>query len=64
MPKMKPKKAVLARFKATGTGKIKRRRPGRRHLLAGKASKRKRRLRKPGLVDKGMVKTYARLMGV
>jgi len=64
MPKMKTKKAVLARFKVTGTGKIKRRRPGRRHLLTGKASKRKRRLRKDALVDKGQVKMYARLMGV
>lgn len=64
MPKMKPKKAVLARFRVTGTGKIKRRKPGRRHLLAGKATKRKRRLRKDALVDKGFVKTYKRLMGV
>ncbi len=61
---MKPKKAVLARFRVTGTGKIKRRKPGRRHLLAGKSKKRKRRLRKDALVDKGFVKTYARLMGV
>ncbi|CAM0117180.1 MAG: 50S ribosomal protein L35 [Candidatus Rhabdochlamydia sp.] len=64
MPKMKTRKAVLARFKATGTGKIKRRRPGRRHLLSGKASKRKRRLRKSTLVDTGFIKMYSRLMGV
>jgi len=64
MPKMKSNKAVLARFKVTGTGKLKRRKPGRRHLLSGKAQKRKRRLRKDGLVDKGFVKTYTRLMGV
>jgi large subunit ribosomal protein L35 len=64
MPKMKPNKAVLSRFKVTGTGKIKRRKPGRRHLLAGKSAKRKRRLRKDALVDKGFVKTYTRLMGV
>lgn len=61
---MKPRKAVLARFKVTATGKIKRRRPGRRHLLAGKSSKRKRHLRKPTLVDKGQVKMYSLLMGV
>ena len=64
MPKKKTCKAVLARFRVTGTGKIKRRKPGRRHLLAGKATKRKRRLRKDALVAKGFVKTYARLMGV
>ncbi len=64
MPKMKTRKAVLARFKVTGKGKLKRRRPGRRHLLTGKAAKRKRRLRKATLVDVGQVKMYSRLMGV
>ena len=64
MPKMKTRKAVIARFKVTGTGKLKRRRPGRRHLLTGKAAKRKRRLRKETLVDQGQVKMYSRLMGV
>jgi len=64
MPKMKTRKAVLARFKVTGKGKLKRRRPGRRHLLTGKAAKRKRRLRKTTLVGKGQVKMYSRLMGV
>ena len=63
MPKMKTRKAVTARFKMTGTGKLKRRRPGRRHILTKKSSKRKRRLRKDGLVDKGQVKMYTRLMG-
>lgn len=64
MPKMKTRKAVLARFKVTGTGKLKRHRPGRRHILTKKASKRKRRLRKSAIVDKGQTKMYARLMGV
>lgn len=64
MPKMKTRKAVLARFKVTGTGKLKRRKPGRRHLLTGKAAKRKRRLRKEALVSEGQVKMYSRLMGV
>ena len=62
MPKMKTRKAVVARFKVTGTGKLKRRRPGRRHILTKKASKRKRRLKKDALVDKGQVKMYSRLM--
>jgi large subunit ribosomal protein L35 len=64
MPKMKTNKAVLARFKVTGTGKLKRRRPGRRHLLTGKSTNRKRRLRKDLLVDASQTKMYARLMGV
>jgi large subunit ribosomal protein L35 len=48
----------------TGTGKLVRCKPGRRHILTKKSSKRKRRLRKQTLVDKGQVKMYSRLMGV
>jgi large subunit ribosomal protein L35 len=55
MTKMKPKKAMLKRFKVTGTGKLKRGKPGRRHILAKKSANRKRRLKKPGLVDKGQL---------
>lgn len=61
---MKPRKAMLKRFKVTGTGKLVRNRPGRRHILTKKAAKRKRRLRKPALVDKGQTKMYRSLMGV
>ncbi|MBN4066607.1 50S ribosomal protein L35 [Simkania negevensis] len=64
MPKMKTRKAVQARFKLTGTGKLKRRRPGLRHILTKKSSKRKRHLRSDALVDKGQLKMYKRLMGV
>lgn len=64
MTKMKTHKAVAARFKVTGTGKLKRRHPGRRHLLTKKSSKRKRRLKRAALVDKGQLKMYSRLMGV
>jgi large subunit ribosomal protein L35 len=61
---MKPKKAVKARFKATATGKLLRRHPGRRHKLAKKSSNRKRHLANPALVDDGQKKMYSRLMGV
>lgn len=64
MTKMKTRKAVKARFSVTGTGKLKRQRPGRRHILTKKSSNRKRHLRKATLVDKGQTKMYARLMGV
>lgn len=40
----KTRKAVAKRFKITGTGKVMRRHAGKRHLLAGKNSKRRRRL--------------------
>jgi large subunit ribosomal protein L35 len=47
---IKTRKSVAKRFKITGTGKILRRGAGRRHLLQGKSSKRRRSLRKAKLV--------------
>jgi len=44
VPKMKTNKSVKSRFKVTGTGKLKRTRPGRRHILTKKTAKRKRHL--------------------
>jgi large subunit ribosomal protein L35 len=35
----KTRKAIMARFKVTGTGKVMRRTPGRRHLLRYKSAK-------------------------
>lgn len=66
MPKMKTRKAVLARFKRTGGKKLKLKRahPGRRHILATKRPKRKRRLKKAGLVDVGQHRMFAKMMGV
>ena len=48
----KTRKAVSKRFKFTATGKVKRNRQGKRHLLSSKNSKRRRRLGKPTLVEK------------
>ncbi len=39
----KTKKSIAKRFKVTGTGKIMRRSPNRRHLLTKKSVKQKRR---------------------
>ena len=44
----KTRKAVAKRFKVTGTGKVLRRKQGKRHILQKKSSKRKRQLRKSG----------------
>lgn len=63
MPKMKTRKAMKARFKVTGRGKLKRTRPGRRHILTKKSSKRKRSLGKARLVDDGQVKMYKMMIG-
>jgi large subunit ribosomal protein L35 len=51
MPKIKTKRAAAKRLKRTGTGKLKRSRGWRRHKLESKAPKRKRRLRRPGIVS-------------
>lgn len=55
MPKarsQKTRKAVAKRFKFTATGKIKRARKGKRHLLQCKSPKRRRRLGTTTIVDK------------
>jgi large subunit ribosomal protein L35 len=61
---MKTRKAVAARFRVTATGKLKRARPGKRHILTKKTAKRKRQLNRPALVDNGQLKMYKRLMCV
>lgn len=55
--KSKTRKSVAKRYKITGSGKIVRRSPGKRHILTKKSRKRKRSLGQDKLVDKSMVKT-------
>ena len=50
MPKMKTKRGAAKRFKVTGSGKVKRSRAYRRHILTTKSRKRKRHLRHAGMV--------------
>ena len=50
MPKMKTRRAVAKRFRATGTGKLKLKRRGLRHILTKHSSNSKRKLRKAGYV--------------
>jgi large subunit ribosomal protein L35 len=54
--KAKTRKAVAKRFKVTGTGKVLRRKQGKRHLLQCKNRKRKRNLGKAGLVSDADIK--------
>ena len=49
--KLKTNRSAAKRFKATGTGKVKRNKAYRRHLLSSKTTKRKRNYRKSTLVD-------------
>ena len=52
MPKVKSNSAAKKRFRKTGTGKFKRAKAFRSHILSSKSSKRKRHLRKQTLVSK------------
>ena len=49
---MKTNSSAKKRFKITGTGKIKRKKAFKSHILTKKSTKRKRNLTQPGLVDK------------
>ena len=49
--KAKTRKAVAKRFKVTGSGKVLRRKQGKRHILQKKSRKRKRNLGKATLVS-------------
>jgi large subunit ribosomal protein L35 len=51
MPKMKTRKSAAKRYKLTGNGKIKYKKQGLRHILTKKSSKRKRNLRKNGILS-------------
>lgn len=51
MPKLKTRKAAAKRFRATGSGKIVRRKAFKSHLLEHKSSNKKRSLSKPALVN-------------
>lgn len=52
MPKMKTNKSAAKSFKVTGTGKIKRKKAYKSHILTSKTRKRKRNLRKTTYVSK------------
>ena len=52
MPKMKTNRAAAKRFKETASGRLKRGKAYRSHILTKKTRKRKRNLRKSDLVSK------------
>ncbi len=56
MPKIKTNKSAAKRFRVTATGKIKYSKAGGRHLLSSKSRKRKRHLRKGGVLGKAETK--------
>lgn len=62
MPKIKTHRGAAKRFKKTGSGKLKRARANKSHLLTGKPAKRTRRLRHSALVDRADEKRIKRML--
>lgn len=62
MPKMKSHRGAAKRFKKTGSGMIKRSKAYASHLLSSKSPKRKRNLRKAGLVSDVEQKNISKLL--
>lgn len=62
MPKIKTKRAAAKRFTITKSGKIKRKKAFKNHILTKKSTKRKRKLRKAGFVSKVEAKNMKQLI--
>lgn len=62
MPKIKTNRAAAKRFRVTGSGKVKRNKGFKSHLLSSKGKKRKRRLRQGTLVSAVETKNIRRLI--
>ena len=62
MPKMKTSRAAAKRFKMTGTGKLKRNKAYKRHILTKKSAKTKRTLRKAVMTDATNVKVMKKIL--
>jgi large subunit ribosomal protein L35 len=62
MPKIKTNKSAAKRFKKTGTGKLKRMKAYKSHILTKKSTKRKRNLRKATIADATKVKILKKMM--
>ncbi len=62
MPKLKTKRGAAKRFKLTAKGKVKRKKAYTSHILTKKSSKRKRHLRKSGLISKADQRNVKRLI--
>ncbi len=64
MPKMKTHRGLAKRTKITGTGKVKRAKAYKSHILNKKSAKRKRNLRKSGLVADSNMRQVKRMLGI
>jgi large subunit ribosomal protein L35 len=62
MPKLKTKRGAAKRFKKTGSGKILRSKAFGNHILTKKTTKRKRSIRKLGVLNSANTKSISRLI--
>lgn len=62
MPKMKTRRAAAKRFTATGSGRFKRNKAYKSHILEKKTPKRTRNLRKAALVSKSDTNRVKRML--
>ena len=62
MPKVKTSRAAAKRFKKTGTGKLKRMKAYKSHILTKKTTKKKRNLRQPAITDTTNVKNMKKIL--
>jgi large subunit ribosomal protein L35 len=63
MPKQKTNKSVKKRMRVTASGKIKRNKSNKRHLLSGRTTKRKRQLRRPAIETGRIARKYILALG-
>ena len=64
MPKMKTNSSAKKRVSITGTGKIKRKKAFKNHILTKKATKRKRGLAQSGLVSEVDMSNMNYMLGI
>ena len=64
MPKIRSSRGAVKRFKLTGNKKLKRNKAYANHILTKKSSKRKRNLKKPGLVSSSEKRRVRRMLAV
>ena len=62
MPKMKTSRAAAKRFKVTGTGKLKRSKAYKRHILTKKSTTRQRNLRPAAITNAPNVKNKKKIL--
>ena len=62
MPKIKTSRSAAKRFKKTGTGKLRRMKAYKSHILTKKSPKRKRNLRKATITDASNVKNMKKIL--